>query len=155
MSDATKPPGELSVELVTDDRGLEACLSVRTAVFVEEQGVPAAREIDGRDEEASHLLAVADGPVGTLRIRDADPESGGGETAKIERVAVLEAHRGRGVGRRLMTTAEEHIAGQPYGRIYLEAQVEVLAFYRGLGYEVRSEPFDDVGIPHRAMDKQL
>jgi len=70
MSDATKPPGELSVELVTDDRGLEACLSVRTAVFVEEQGVPAAREIDGRDKEASHLLAVADGPVGTLRIRD-------------------------------------------------------------------------------------
>jgi predicted GNAT family N-acyltransferase len=155
MSDATKPPGELSVELVTDDRGLEACLSVRTAVFVEEQGVPAAREIDGRDEEASHLLAVADGPVGTLRIRDVDSESGGGGTAKIERVAVLEAHRGLGIGRRLMTTAEEHIAEQPYGRIYLEAQVEVLAFYRGLGYEVRSEPFDDVGIPHRAMDKQL
>jgi ribosomal protein S18 acetylase RimI-like enzyme len=63
----------------------------------------------------------------------------------IENVAVSPAWQGRGLGRRLMSHAEElaHLSG--YGRIRLytnKAFVENILFYRRLGYEKDKEvPF--------------
>ncbi len=60
-------------------------LAIRRTVFVDEQGVPEALEIDGRDDGAWHLLArdAAGLPVGCVRLL---PD------AHIGRLAVL---RGR------------------------------------------------------------
>ena len=80
---------------------LEQALAIRLAVFVEEQGVNLALEIDGRDDAARHLLALRAGePVGTCACV--------GSTAAgspIERVAVLPRARGAKIGQALVEAA--------------------------------------------------
>ena len=46
----------LPVAWETHSKILEA---IRAAVFIEEQGVPASIERDGKDEQASHFLAIS------------------------------------------------------------------------------------------------
>ncbi|WP_276257861.1 GNAT family N-acetyltransferase [Haloglomus litoreum] len=145
------------VERVADEADLDAAIDVRHEVFVEGQGVPPERELDGRDDEATHFLARdGDEVVGTARLREY--HDGAGEeprTAKVERVAVRESRRGEGWGARIMQAVEEHARKAGYERVYLHAQVPVVAFYERLGYEAHGEEFEDAGIPHREMTKSL
>ncbi|MFB6206117.1 MAG: GNAT family N-acetyltransferase [Haloglomus sp.] len=144
------------VERVTDEAGLETAVEIRHEVFVEGQGVPPERELDGRDDEATHFLARdGDRVVGTARLREYDGGDEPPPTAKVERVAVLESRRGEGWGARLMAAVEEHAREQGYERVLLHAQVPVVEFYERLGYETRGEEFEDAGIPHREMTKPL
>ncbi len=134
-----------------DDAEFEAALAVRRAVFVEEQGVPEHRELDGRDDTAVHFVAYdGDRAVGAARLREYDAAR-----AKVERVAVREADRGRGIGRVLMDVVEAYAVDTGYEEVLLHAQVPVVDFYEHLGYDVTSEEFEDAGIPHREMRKSL
>ena len=63
---------------------LAACHALRRAVFIEEQGVSEAEEMDDKDDQAIHLLAWQDSQaVGSARILLL------GDTGKIGRVCVL------------------------------------------------------------------
>ena len=127
---------------------LAACQELRRRVFVEGQGVPEALELDGRDADSLHFVArEGDQLVGTARLRPVDG------AAKAERVAVLESHRKRGVGRQLMRALEEEARARGLSRFVLNAQLEVVAFYEGLGYAPRGEIFEEAGIPHQRMEK--
>ena len=80
------------ISVVTD---YAPCLAVRRQVFVEEQGISEADEVDGRDPKAIHLLATDQGkPVGAARILIS------GEIGKIGRICVVSEKRGSGLGRR-------------------------------------------------------
>jgi predicted GNAT family N-acyltransferase len=151
------PMSDPRVELVTGEDDLDAAIAVRREVFVEGQGVPPDRELDGRDDEATHFLAHdGDEVVGTARMREYhDGEGEDPRTAKVERVAVLESRRGEGWGAELMAAVEDHARDQGYDRVYLHAQVPVVAFYERLGYEAHGQEFEDAGIPHREMTKAL
>jgi predicted GNAT family N-acyltransferase len=141
------------VDRVETEGDLQAALAVRRLVFVEGQGVPEHRELDGRDDIATHFLARdGDTVVGTARLREYDADT---PTAKAERVAVLAGHRGEGWGRLLMDGLEDHAREAGYERVLLHAQVPVVGFYERLGYEARGETFEDAGIPHREMVKPL
>lgn len=136
--------------VVTDD--IAACLALRRAVFIEEQGIPEVEELDELDGVAIHLLArYASGrPVGTARIL-VDNQS-----ARIGRVCVLADQRGTGLGAALMATAIEEVSKIPgMKRIRLSAQVPVLGFYTRLGFEPFGPEYDDAGIPHRSMERWL
>ena len=48
---------------------MDQVYDIRREVFIEEQGVPEDIEMDGRDDEAVHVLAVVDGePAGCGRL---------------------------------------------------------------------------------------
>jgi predicted GNAT family N-acyltransferase len=129
----------------------EGATAVRTAVFVEEQGVSEAEELDGTDSDAVQFL-VRDGgsPVGTARLRFPEPTVG-----KVERVAVRKAYREAGVGSALMRTVEDVARDEGATTLKLHAQTRVEAFYRQLGYETVSDEFEEAGIPHVEMRKRL
>ena len=60
---------ELAVRPPRDEAELRAALALRHDVFCVEQGVSEADEIDGRDGEALHVVAVRNGRVvGTCRV---------------------------------------------------------------------------------------
>jgi predicted GNAT family N-acyltransferase len=122
--------------------------SVREAVFVREQGVPADMEYDEADPTSLHVLARGpDGEaIGTGRLL-ADGHVG--------RVAVLPAWRAKGVGRALMCrlTAAACRRGDP--QLILNAQVSAIGFYQRLGYSVASSEFTEAGIPHVTMTRPL
>lgn len=133
----------------TDD--LAACHAIRRAVFIEEQAVPEALEIDGLDGQAIHLLATVDGrPVGTARLL---PK---GEIGKIGRVAVLADQRGTGLGAALIRAALEELRAVPgITTAKLGAQTHALGFYERLGFTAFGPVYDDAGIPHRDMTRPL
>ena len=126
---------------------LAACLALRRAVFIQEQGVPEADEIDGRDGEAIHLLARLDGvPVGTARLLVM------GDTGKIGRVCVLPGARGQGIGAALIRAGVEAFRATPgVRRAKLSAQVQALGFYAALGFAAVGADYLDAGIVHRDM----
>lgn len=130
---------------------LDACRAVRRAVFVVGQGVPEHLEVDGRDADCGHIIAVdASGrAVGTARLMP------GPGAATCQRVAVLEGLRGTGLGARIMAVFEREARRRGHSRVTLHAQASVVGFYERLGYTAHGEPFMEAGIEHRHMDKVL
>jgi ElaA protein len=129
---------------------LDAALAIRREVFVEEQGIDIADDVDGKDPVAIHLLALdGDSPVGTARLLIT------GEVGKIGRVAVLEEARGRGLGRALVSFAVDELRRRGAARAVLGAQTSAVGFYEALGFTAIGPEFMDAGIPHREMVRGL
>ena len=128
----------------------DALRSVRFAVFVDEQNVPAEIEIDDRDAECIHVLALDEHgvPVGTGRI---DLEEGG----KVGRVAVLASYRGAGIGAALMEALHEVARNNALASVWCNAQVSAVPFYESLGYSATGETFVEADIDHVRMHRVL
>ena len=128
---------------------LAACLAIRHRVFVREQCVEPALERDGLDARCFHYLAFeADRPVGAARVLPL------GDRFKIQRVAILPATRGGGLGAALMRFLMDDLAEDALseGRhFFLSSQVHAMAFYEKLGFRTCSDEYLDAGIPHRDM----
>jgi len=130
---------------------IEDAFDVRRDVFVEEQGVSEDEEMDGRDDEAAQFVAYDDDhAVGTARVRTPEDDVG-----KVERVAVRETYRRRGVGKALMERVEAWADDHGFETLKLHAQTHVEKFYADLGYETTSDVFEEAGIDHVAMRKDL
>jgi ElaA protein len=132
-------------------RDIPTCRRLRRVVFIEEQGVSEADEVDGLDGGAIHMLAFAgDRPVGTARLLVQ------GSVGKIGRVCVLPEARGTGLGAELVRAALEVLRGEPgITEAYLGAQSHATGFYERLGFAVEGQEFLDAGIPHRHMRRSL
>ena len=136
--------------LVEETRDLDACLALRRVVFIEEQSVPEAIEVDGEDTKARHVLAHLDGTaVGTARLLSY------GTTAKIGRVCVLKHHRGQGIGAAIMKACHHVAADMGARRVILGAQADAIGFYEQLGYRAYGDVFMDAGIAHRMMERSV
>ena len=95
---------------------------------------------------ATYLVLIKGGDVvSTLRIIwDSD-------LAQISRFVVRESHRGQGVGAKLLTHAMGTIRETGMDRMYLEAQVDKIAFYKRFGFSPYGEEFLDGGMLHIKM----
>lgn len=127
------------------------CLNLRRRVFIEEQGVAEADEVDGLDGACRHLLARVSGqPVGAARLRIT------GDVAKIQRVCVLPAHRDTGLGAAMIRELIAAARATPGVRqVRLGSQVHAIGFYERLGFTAEGPEYDDAGIPHRDMTLAL
>lgn len=142
----------MSVEIrrVGSPAEMKAALAVRDRVFCIEQGVPKREEIDGRDGEAVHLVAVEDGVVlGTCRLLFVD------RTVQFSRLAVDTAARRRGLATRLLLAADAEALDAGARRLVLHAQTYARDLYLTNGYEPRGKLFVEAGIEHIAMEKRL
>lgn len=141
----------MELKISDDPKFYNQCLEIRKEVFVEEQNVPLEMEVDEYEKESVNiLLTIDDRPIGTVRYREI--EAG---LIKIERMAVREIARGLHLGQALMNFVHIHAQDKGYTRAKLGAQVHAIKFYEKLGYHVASEEFDDAGIPHKYMEKEL
>jgi predicted GNAT family N-acyltransferase len=149
----------LRVALTPADR--ESCFAVRRDVFVGEQGVPEELEYDAYDADAVHVLAVAqDGTAigaGRLLTGEAAAAKNGGAVGvgALGRLAVVKAARGLGVGAALVRGIEDAARERGLVGVDLHAQTHALGFYERLGYVAYGPEFDDAGMPHRAMRRDL
>lgn len=142
----------IQVKVADSDPLYQACMSIRFTVFVEEQNVPREIEVDQYEHICTHFLLTddTDMPLGTVRYRALDDE-----LIKVERMAVLKEGRGNGYGYDLMNAVHEHAKAAGYKKAKLGSQVHAIPFYEKLGYTVDSDVFDDAGIPHKYMVKDL
>ncbi|TMB09138.1 MAG: GNAT family N-acetyltransferase [Deltaproteobacteria bacterium] len=141
----------IGVRLAQTPEEVQHCLRVRWTVFVEEQGVRPGDEQDAHDQDdAVHALATLDGvPCGAGRLTFTAPS-----VAKIERMAVSEEVRQRGVGKALLAFLESEARRRGATRLTLSAQVRARAFYEKAGYAASGGEYDDgTGIAHVSMEK--
>ncbi len=136
---------------IVETTDLAACHALRRTVFIEEQNVPEADEMDDLDTDAIHLLATddADRPVATARLLVRD------EIGKIGRVCVLADQRGTGMGAALMRAAIDALAARGVRQVRLGSQTHAMGFYEKLGFVAEGPVYDDAGIPHRDMALNL
>jgi predicted GNAT family N-acyltransferase len=129
---------------------MAAALELRHQVFCEEQGVPKHEELDGRDHEALHLVAVSDGELlATCRLLFV------GATVQFSRLAVRASDRRRGIATALLELAEAETRAAGARRLVLHAQTYAQQLYETAGYEPRGRVFIEADIEHVAMEKQL
>ena len=121
--------------------------SIRTQVFIHEQGVPAELEWDGEDAHAIHVLAtdLSGNAIGTGRMLLH------GEQAHIGRMAVLPSWRNQGVGASLLMCLLEAASARGIRSLFLNAQTTAVPFYERFNFVREGAEFLDAGIPHYRM----
>ena len=121
--------------------------SVRQAVFIQEQRVPAELELDKFDHLATHALAYQSTQcIATGRLVEL-----GNSEAQIGRMAVLAQYRNQGVGKKILETLVGLAISQGVKTIILHSQLTAIPFYEKLGFQAQGHTYDEAGIPHRNM----
>ena len=116
--------------VTTTPDGISKAREIRLEVFVEEQGIPAHLDPDGRDDSAFHVLCYkGDSVVATGRL--VADEDGQGVLARI---AVRSAYRGFGLGRRVVQKLESVAAEKGLAQLSLQPHAYLEEFYASLGY---------------------
>ncbi len=129
---------------------MSAVLELRHEVFCDEQGVPEHEELDGRDAEATHLVAVCGEEVlATCRLLFIGP------TVQFSRLAVRTSARRHGVASALLARADAETRRAGARRLVLHAQTYARSLYDRAGYEPRGRVFMEAGIEHIAMEKYV
>jgi predicted GNAT family N-acyltransferase len=130
---------------------LQGAIRVRKVVFCDEQGVPVEEELDGRDEEALHLVVLEPGGrvIATLRLLF------DGEVAKVGRVAVEATWRRRGIASLMLDAALVKAREHGSSRARLAAQLVAVELYEKAGFTVESEIFQEAEIDHVWMGRDL
>ncbi len=130
-----------------DELGREA-QAVRTAVFVDEQKIPAELEWDAAD--ASGVHAVAFNGLGmalaTGRLLEHSPG-----VARIGRMAVLATVRGANLGSAVLDSLAGVARQRGDRELLLHAQASAAGFYERQGFNRRGAMFEEAGIPHVEM----
>jgi len=131
---------------------LDDAFKIRRIVFVHEQQVPEDIEIDEYENESDHFVVYDSSlrPLGAGRLRQI-----GNQQAKVERICIAKEFRGQGLGDQMMKKIEEVAKEKGINTLYLHAQDHAEGFYQRLGYQTISEPFDEAGIIHIKMKKEL
>ena len=125
---------------------LEDAFAIRKQVFVIEQQCPEEEEYED-DEISIHYLATVNGAsAGTARWRITD------YGVKLERFAVLEEYRKRGVASELVETILDEVLLQPHKKVYLHAQLHAMPLYEKFGFQKKGEIFYEASIPHFKME---
>ena len=142
-----KPSAQVTVRPADWFADREILRALRAEVFIREQSVPADLEWDEFDPQSRHVVAMADGvPIGTGRLI---PDG------HIGRMAVLREWRGRGAGSALLTGLMDIARALGMRRVLLNAQVQALPFYLRHGFHAQGEEFQEAGISHLRMWRDL
>lgn len=139
------------VSITADPELLARAFALRWEVFTVGQGIDPVIERDGKDAAAIHAVLVdpAGVVVGTGRLLDE------GDHARLGRIAVSSAERGRGTGRLVVEALEQVARSLGLPRVRLHAQQDVVGFYERLQYVVSGPPDLEAGISHRWMERDL
>lgn len=76
-------------------------------------------------------------------------------TVRLRQMAVLNDLQGKGIGRALMTFAENIARDRGYRILSMHARKNATGFYEKMGYRVVGNEFTEVTIPHYLMEKKL
>jgi len=83
-------------------------------------------------------------------LTETDPK-----TVRLRQMAVGAPLQGKGIGRVLMSFAENIARDRKYQRLTMHARKSAVGFYEKSGYRICSDEFTEVTIPHYVMEKSL
>lgn len=77
------------------------------------------------------------------------------KTVRLRQMAVVSGLQGKGMGRAILTFAENIAYDRGYKKITMHARKTAIGFYEKLGYELTGNEFVEITIPHFVMEKIL
>jgi len=75
--------------------------------------------------------------------------------AQLRQMAVLNTLQGKGIGRALILFSENIARDHGYKKMCMHARKNTVSFFEKMGYNVSSEEFIKLTIPHFEMEKDL
>jgi predicted GNAT family N-acyltransferase len=145
---------QFTIKHVENEQELEDCYTIRKEVFVQEQKVPLEEEVDDYESVCDHFVVYPSEmsmPIGAGRLRPLNARE-----AKIERICIHPSYRKHGLGAAVMQEIERFARKNHYRCLMLHAQTQALGFYEAFGYiNISDEPFDEAGIMHVKMQKEI
>ncbi len=137
-----------TVSLVCWHDGEPLLKAIRTAVFIQEQGVPEEMEWDEHDETCRHALALTTNgeAIGCGRMFN---------NGHIGRISVLPAWREKKVGTAIMEALLAYAEAHDYTQVDVDAQTQAVPFYQRFDFVEQGKVFMDAGIPHIKMLRKL
>ena len=136
------------IELMGWEQARTIAGPIRFAIFVGEQKVPPGIELDDKDADCIHAIAYdeAGTAVGTGRLL---PDG------HIGRMAVVKDWRRRGVGAAILEALTGEARKRGHAEVVLSAQLQALEFYRGHGFTAEGKVYEEAGILHQQMRRQI
>ena len=126
-------------------RELHVCLKLRGEVFVVGQQICSEPDVDEHDPRCHHVMMwLGDELVGTARLMPIGED----DYIKVGRIAVVESHRGRGLGSSMMQAIHAWIHQVPGRSGTMSAQAHLERWYSSLGWISDSTVYMEAGIPH-------
>jgi len=103
------------------------------------------------ESDEVHIAALeGERVLGVLLLRSKDAT-----TMKMRQVAVDADQQGKGIGKAMVLFAENWCLENGYRRMELHARYTAIPFYLALGYSAEGVGFEEVGIPHHFMFRDL
>lgn len=127
-------------------------LKIRNQVFVKEQNVPYALEVENPLEEAQavHFVLYENGKaLATVRLLVKSDEN------LVQRMAVVKSARGLGYAGKILSNLIEFAKQNQIHELTLHAQLSARSLYEKFGFEPFGEIFEEAGIQHISMKKTL
>lgn len=139
-------------ELTIDE--LYEFVKARFEVFVCEQKIVEDQEFDDKDKVSYHImLKENDKVVAYCRIV---PKEIGYDYTSIGRVLVLSSYRRKGIAQEMIKVALDFIKNNLNENIVvLSGQLYAKGLYESVGFNVISDVYDEVNIPHVKMKVEL
>ena len=139
-------------ELTIDE--LYEIVKSRFKVFVCEQKIVEDQEFDDKDKVSYHvMLKENDKVVAYCRIV---PKEIGYDYTSIGRVLVLSSYRRKGIAQEMIKVALDFIKNNLNENIVvLSGQLYAKGLYESVGFNVISDVYDEVNIPHVKMKIEL
>ena len=143
----------LKFRLAASVDDVRLCQALRHQIFVQEQKVPADTELDGKDDDALHIMClnendgalVATGRCLLVLAVEGEQQEESTTTTKasttqqfqavLGRIAVHAEYRGRGIGQQVVRQLEQHAAKRKATRVTLTPHSYLYDFYARLGYQ--------------------
>ncbi len=109
-------------------------------------------EIDLENEKNDVLIGCFDDDVleGCCLMTPA-----GEKSLRLRQMAVANGVQGKGIGRVLMSFAENIARDMGNQKLVMHARKSAIGFYEKLGYKICSDEFEEVSVPHFMMEKDL
>jgi len=127
-------------------------VALRYEVLRKPLGLEFTPEQLGAEWSDTHLAALDESGkiVGILLLTPVNEQE-----IKMRQVAVAPELQGKGLGAALVAASEEQAQSLNFKKMTLHARESAVPFYLRLGYQVVGDRFEEVGIPHFKMEKNL
>jgi N-acetylglutamate synthase-like GNAT family acetyltransferase len=140
------------IEIDTQSNWYAPELELRNQILRKPLGMNIFEEDLSDEINQSHFIALLNNRLIGCVIMVKNKEN---NIAKLRQMAILKEYEGMGIGSQLVRYFENEAEALGYSEIVLHARETAVGFYQKLGYQVFSEMFYEVNIPHFKMQKSL
>lgn len=129
----------------------EQMVKLRVSALLEPIGIPESY-INPEKEKDDIFIGAFDGQhiIGCCILTPKNEK-----TVQLRQMAVLPGLQGQGMGAAIIRYAEDEARKRNFTLLMMHARDPVVGFYRKCGYMIVGEPFEEVGMGHRKMQKEL